>query len=179
MWKFLLPFAAFVALVVLFAFGLKPSRDIHALPSPLIGKTAPLFTLSDVLDPNRKVSNTALQGQVYVLNVWGTWCVACREEQEALLAISRQHVVPIIGLDYMDERDKAKQWLEQYGNPYTAVAFDADNRIAIEWGVYGAPETFLVDAQGRVVFKFITPMTQDVWEREFLPRIAAARRARA
>jgi cytochrome c biogenesis protein CcmG/thiol:disulfide interchange protein DsbE len=176
MWKFLLPFAAFVALAVLFAFGLNPNRDIHALPSPLIGKPAPVFTLTDVLDPARSVSNTALKGQVYLLNVWGTWCVACRQEQEALLAIAKQHVVPIIGLDYMDDREKAKQWLQQLGNPYQAVAFDTDGRTAIDWGVYGAPETFLVDTAGRVVFKFISPMTADVWQREFLPRIAAAQR---
>ena len=90
MWKFLLPFAAFIALAVLFAFGLNPNRDIHALPSPLIGKPAPVFALTDVIDPTRIVSNAALKGQMYVLNVWGTWCVACREEHEALLAISQQ-----------------------------------------------------------------------------------------
>jgi cytochrome c biogenesis protein CcmG/thiol:disulfide interchange protein DsbE len=176
MWKFLLPFAAFVALAVLFAFGLNPSRDIHALPSPLIGKAAPAYMLSDVLDPARVDSNADLKGQVYVLNVWATWCVACREEHEALLAISQQHVVPLIGLDWKDQRDRAKQWLEQLGNPYQAVAFDADGRAAINWGVYGAPETYLVDAQGRVIFKYISPLTQEVWVREFLPRIAAARR---
>jgi len=175
MWKFLLPFAAFVALVVLFAFGLNPHRDIHELPSPLIGKSAPPFTLTDVLDPTRTVSTATLQGQVYVLNVWATWCVACREEQEELLAIARQHVVPIIGLDYRDNQDKAKLWLTQLGNPYAAVPFDGDGRTAIEWGVYGAPETYLVDAQGRIVYKFISPLTQEVWEKEFLPRIAAAR----
>ena len=179
MWKFALPAAAFVALVVLFAFGLNPKRDIHALPSPLIGKPAPLFSLGDVLDPAHTVSNGALKGQVYVLNVWGTWCVACREEHEALLAIAQQRVVPIIGLDYMDEREKAKQWLTQLGNPYQAVAFDTDGRTAIDWGVYGAPETFLVDGQGRVVYKFISPMTAEVWENEFLPRIQAARRGGA
>jgi len=179
MWKFLLPFAVFVALVVLFAFGLNPNRDIHALPSPLIGKPAPAFTLSDVLDPNRSVSNQSYKGQVYVLNVWGTWCEACRQEQQSLLAIAQQKVVPIIGLVYMDQRDKAKQWLDELGNPYTAVAFDADGRTAIDWGVYGAPETFLVDGQGRIIFKFISPMTAEVWQREFLPRIAAARRAGA
>jgi cytochrome c biogenesis protein CcmG, thiol:disulfide interchange protein DsbE len=176
MWKFLLPFAAFVGLVVLFAFGLNPSRDIHALPSPLIGKPAPEIALSDLLDPSRAVSNAALKGQVYVLNVWGTWCVACREEHEALLAISQQHVVPIIGLDWKDQRDRAQQWLQQLGNPYQAVAFDSDGRTGVNWGVYGAPETYLVDQQGRVIYKFISPMTQQVWEREFLPRIAAARR---
>jgi len=179
MWKFLLPCAAFIVLAVLFALGLNPNRDIHALPSPLIGKAAPVFTLSDVLEPNRIVSNADLKGQVYVLNVWGTWCVACRQEQQALLAIAQQHVVPIIGLDYMDERGKAQQWLRQLGNPYTAVAFDTDGRTAIDWGVYGAPETFLVDGNGRVLFKFISPMTAQVWEREFVPRIDAARRGGA
>jgi cytochrome c biogenesis protein CcmG/thiol:disulfide interchange protein DsbE len=179
MWKFLIPMAAFVALAVLFAFGLNPKRDIHALPSPLIGKVAPGLDLTDVMDPSRRVDTAALKGQVYVLNVWGTWCIACREEHEELLAISRQHVVPIIGLDYMDQRDKAKQWLTQLGNPYEAVGFDTDGRTAIDWGVYGAPETFLVDGRGQVIFKFISPMTAEVWEREFLPRIAAAQRSGA
>ena len=179
MWKFILPVAAFIALTVLFAFGLNPKRDIHALPSPLIGKSAPLFTLTDVEDPTRLVSNAELKGQVYLLNVWGTWCVNCREEHEMLLAIARQHLVPIIGLDYMDERAKAKQWLDQLGNPYAAVAFDTDGRTAIDWGVYGAPETFLVDGRGRVVYKFISAMTPEVWQHEFLPRIAAARRGGA
>jgi len=179
MWKFLLPFGAFVALVVLFAFGLNPHRDIHALPSPLIGKPAPAFTLTDVLDASRPVSNAVFKGQVYILNVWGTWCAACREEHEALLAIAQTHVVPMIGLVYMDDRDKAKQWLQQLGNPYQAVAFDTDGRTAIDWGVYGAPETFLVDGQGRVIYKFISPMTQQVWEQDFLPRIDAARRGGA
>src|SRR5580704_12414682 len=128
MWKFLLPFAAFVALVILFAFGLNPKRDIHELPSPLIGKAAPEFALTDVQDASRIVSNSTLKGQVYVLNVWATWCIACREEQEELLAIARQNVVPIIGLDYRDQRDKAMRWLEQLGNPYSAVAFDGDGR---------------------------------------------------
>jgi cytochrome c biogenesis protein CcmG/thiol:disulfide interchange protein DsbE len=175
MWKFLLPFAAFVALVVLFAFGLNPHRDIQMLPSPLIGKPAPAFTLTDVLDASRQVSSAGLKGQVYVLNVWGTWCYACRQEHQTLLAISREQVVPIIGLDYMDDRAKAKRWLEQLGNPYQAVAFDPDSRVAIDWGVYGAPETFLVNGDGKVIYKFISPMTEEVWRHEFLPRIAALR----
>jgi cytochrome c biogenesis protein CcmG/thiol:disulfide interchange protein DsbE len=179
MWKFLLPMAAFVALAVLFAFGLNPNRDIHALPSPLIGKPAPLFNLTDVMDPARTVSNAALKGQVYMLNVWGTWCYACRQEHQALLEIARQNVLPIVGLDYMDQREKAQQWLAQLGNPYSAVAFDTDGRTAIDWGVYGAPETFLVDGRGRVIYKFISPMTPEVWQHDFLPRIEAARRSGA
>lgn len=179
MWKFLLPAIAFIALAVLFAFGLNPNRDIHAIPSPLIGKPAPLFKLTDVNDPSRIVNNADLKGQVYVLNVWGTWCAACRQEHEELLAIAQQNVVPIIGLVYMDQREKAQQWLRQLGNPYAAVAFDTDGRTAIDWGVYGAPETFLVDGEGRVVFKFISPMTPDVWATEFLPRIEKARRGGA
>jgi cytochrome c biogenesis protein CcmG/thiol:disulfide interchange protein DsbE len=179
MWKFLLPFAAFVALAVLFVFGLNPKRDIHALPSPLIGKPAPQFALSDVLDANRVVSNSSMQGQVYVLNVWATWCIPCREEHESLLAISQTHLVPLIGLDWKDNRDRSRLWLEQLGNPYQAVAFDADGRAAIDWGVYGAPETYLVGKDGKVLFKFISPMTQQVWDEEFVPRIAAAQRSGA
>jgi len=184
MWKFLLPFAAFVVLVVLFAVGLNPNRDIHALPSPLIGKAAPRFSLTDVLDPNRPVSNESLKGQIYVLNVWGTWCVECRVEHPALLAIAKQHVVPIIGVDWSidhgpEERAKASHWLQQFGNPHPAVAFDEDGRAVIDWGVTGAPETFLVDGTGRIMYKFISPLTDEVWRREFLPRIAAARRAGA
>jgi cytochrome c biogenesis protein CcmG/thiol:disulfide interchange protein DsbE len=179
MWKFLVPIGLFAVLVVFFALGLNPSRDIRALPSPLIGKPAPIFTLTDVLDPGRTVSNASLQGQMYVVNVWGTWCGECRREHDALLDIAQQRVVPILGIDYMDERDKAQEWLRELGNPYTAVAFDKDERTAIEWGVYGAPETFLVDGHGRIVYKFISAMTLDVWQREFLPRIEAARRGGA
>jgi cytochrome c biogenesis protein CcmG, thiol:disulfide interchange protein DsbE len=179
MWKFVLPMAAFVALAVLFAFGLNPNRDIHALPSPLIGKPAPLFNLTDVMDPARTVSNGALKGQVYMLNVWGSWCYACRQEHAALLDIAQQRVVPIVGLDYMDQRDKAQQWLTQLGNPYSGVAFDSDGRTAIDWGVYGAPETYLVDGQGRIIYKYISPLTPEVWQHDFLPRIEAARRSGA
>ena len=179
MWKFLIPMAAFVGLVILFALGLNPNRDIRALPSPLIGKPAPAIELTDVMDPSRPVTNAAFQGQVYIVNVWGTWCEMCREEHDELLTIAQQKVVPIIGLVYLDKRDNAKQWLEQLGNPYAAVAFDNDGRTAIDWGVYGAPETFLVDGHGRIIYKFVSPMTPEVWEHEFLPRIEAARRAGA
>jgi cytochrome c biogenesis protein CcmG/thiol:disulfide interchange protein DsbE len=176
MWKFLGPLVAFAALVALFVVGLNPHRDIHALPSPLIGKPAPEFALTDVLEPTRTVSNKALKGQVYVFNVWATWCAGCRQEHDTLLAIAQQNAVPILGLDWNDERPKATQWLQQLGNPYQGVGFDDQGRVAIDWGVYGAPETFLVDGNGRVLFKHIAPLTMDVWQQEFLPRIAAARR---
>lgn len=179
MWKFLLPAVALLALAALFVVGLNPQRDIHALPSPLIGKPAPQFTLSDVLDPAHQVGNTAMQGQVYVFNVWATWCGGCRQEHETLLQIARQKVVPLIGLDWNDDRARATQWLAQLGNPYQQVGFDNEGRVAIDWGVYGAPETFLVDAQGRVLYKHIAPLTMDIWQQEFLPRIAAARRGGA
>ncbi|HEX3846730.1 MAG TPA: DsbE family thiol:disulfide interchange protein [Steroidobacteraceae bacterium] len=174
--KFLLPAVAFLALVALFVAGLNPKRDIHALPSPLIGKAAPQFALADVLDPARSVGNAAFKGQVYVLNVWGSWCEPCREEHPTLLAIAQTNLVPIIGLDYMDDRTKATSWLQRHGNPYQVVPFDKEGRTAIDWGVYGEPETFLVDRQGRIVFKYISPITQEVWDREFVPRIEAARR---
>jgi cytochrome c biogenesis protein CcmG/thiol:disulfide interchange protein DsbE len=179
MWKFLLPAVLFVALVVLFVLGLNPNRDIHALPSPLIGEAAPQFKLTDVLDPSHEVSNQSLQGQVYVFNVWATWCAGCRQEHETLLAIQQQNVVPIFGLDWNDDRAKATQWLKRLGNPYAQVAFDNEGRVAIDWGVYGAPETFLVDARGQILFKHIAPLTMEIWQQEFLPRIAAARRGGA
>jgi cytochrome c biogenesis protein CcmG/thiol:disulfide interchange protein DsbE len=177
MWKFLLPFAAFIALAVLFAFGLNPKRDIRALPSPLIGKTAPVFTLQDVNEPTRTFSNASLKGDVYLLNVWGTWCEACRQEHPYLLQIAQQKVLPIVGLVYMDKQPLAKEFLSQFGNPYDAVALDNDGRTAIDWGVTGAPETYLVDGTGKLIFKYVSPVTTAVWEREFLPRIAAARKS--
>lgn len=179
MWKFLLPAVLFAALAALFIVGLNPQRDIHALPSPLIGNPAPQFTLTDVLDPSRQVSSASLEGQVYVFNVWATWCAGCRQEHETLLAIAQQNVVPIVGLDWNDDRDRATRWLKQLGNPYTQVAFDNEGRVAIDWGVYGAPETFLVDTHGQVLFKHIAPLTMEIWQQEFLPRIAAARRGGA
>jgi cytochrome c biogenesis protein CcmG/thiol:disulfide interchange protein DsbE len=179
MWKFLIPAVLFAALVALFVVGLNPQRDIHAVPSPLIGKPAPQFTLTDVLDASRQVSNSQLQGQVYVFNVWATWCAACRQEHDTLLTIAKQNVVPIVGLDWNDDREKATRWLTQLGNPYNQAAYDNEGRVAIDWGVYGAPETFLIDAQGRIIFKQIAPLTLEIWQQEFLPRIAAARRGGA
>jgi cytochrome c biogenesis protein CcmG/thiol:disulfide interchange protein DsbE len=170
--RYLLPLGGLAVLVAFLFFGLQ--REPSIIPSPLIGKPAPQFSLPSVEDPARQVSNAAYRGRMYVLNVWGTWCVGCREEHSALLAIARTGVIPIVGLSWKDERPLAIQWLKELGNPYSECGFDADGRVAIDWGVYGAPETFLVDAQGNVIHKHIAPLTEEIWQRDFLPRIRAA-----
>jgi cytochrome c biogenesis protein CcmG/thiol:disulfide interchange protein DsbE len=175
MWRYLLPLGGLAVLVVFFFFGLQ--REPGTIPSPLIGKPAPSFSLPGVDNPGQSVSNADYRGRMYVLNVWGTWCVGCREEHAALLAIAHTSTVPIVGLDWKDERPLAIQWLKELGNPYTACAFDADGRVGIDWGVYGAPETFLVDANGVVIHKHIAPLTEEIWQRDFLPRIRAASKA--
>lgn len=167
MWRFLIPAVLFAALVTFFFLGL--NRDKETLPSPLIGKAAPAFALPQVQDASRTVGNAEFTGKPYVLNVWATWCVGCRQEHQALLEIAQRNEVPIIGLNWKDDREKALQWLQQLGNPYAENAFDGEGRVAIDWGVYGAPETFLVDARGRVIHKHIAPLTLEIWEREFVP----------
>ena len=173
--KFLVPLALFVALGLFLAVGL--FRDPSYVPSPLIGKPAPEFTLPSLQDATYPVSSRELIGQPWVLNVWGTWCGGCREEHDTLLAIARQKAVPIVGLNWKDDNAAAQQWLQQLGNPYAVVAEDREGRTAIDWGVYGAPETFLIGPDGVVLYKHIAPMTMEVWNTEFMPRIAAARSA--
>jgi cytochrome c biogenesis protein CcmG, thiol:disulfide interchange protein DsbE len=167
--RYLVPVLIFAGLVAFFAIGLK--RDPRYIPSPLIGKPAPAFELSTVEDPARKVSSRDFRGRMYVVNVWGTWCAGCREEHATLLEIARSNVVPIVGLNWKDELPLAQQWLQQLGNPYVTTGFDPEGRVGIDWGVYGAPETFLVDGNGVVQYKHIAPLTMEVWQREFLPRI--------
>jgi cytochrome c biogenesis protein CcmG/thiol:disulfide interchange protein DsbE len=167
--KFLVPFAVFAVLVGFFFIGLQ--RDPREIPSPLIGKPAPQFALEDLTDPSRKVTNADFAGRMYVFNVWGTWCPECRAEHGSLMAISRNSPVPIVGLNWKDDRVQALRWLQQLGDPYEVVAFDPEGQVAIDWGVYGAPESFLVSADGTILFKRIGPMNLDVWQREFLPII--------
>ena len=172
MWKFIVPFGLFALLGVFLYVGLH--RDPSYVPSPLIGKPAPEFTLPSLQDPAYPVSSKDLAGRPWVLNVWGTWCAGCRQEHPVLLQIARSTSVPIIGLDWKDDATEAQRWLAELGNPYAAVAFDSEGRVAIDWGVYGAPETFLIGADGKVLYKHIAPMTLEVWAREFEPRIQAA-----
>lgn len=172
MWRYLVPIGLFAALIAFFSVSL--NRDKETLPSPLIGKPAPAFALPNLEDPARQVASSDFAGKPYVLNVWGTWCVGCRQEHEALLAIEQRGEVPIVGLNWKDDRAQAQLWLKELGNPYSVVASDDEGRVAIDWGVYGAPETFLVDAQGRVIYKHIAPLTMEIWEREFVPLLAQA-----
>jgi cytochrome c biogenesis protein CcmG/thiol:disulfide interchange protein DsbE len=171
--RFIVPLLLFAALGAFLFVGLY--RDPRYVPSPLIGKPAPEFTLPSLQDPNYPVASRELLGQAWVLNVWGTWCSGCRQEHDTLLAIAAQRSVPIVGLNWKDDNGAAQQWLAQLGNPYAVIAEDREGRTAIDWGVYGAPETFLIGPDGIVLYKHIAPMTMEVWNQEFMPRIRAAR----
>lgn len=168
--RFVLPAIVFAGLVVFFFIGLRLNPG--EIQSPLVGKAAPAFTLESLGDPARQVGSTDFAGRPWLLNVWATWCAGCRDEHEALMAITRQNRLPMVGLNWRDDRALALRWLDQLGNPYVAVAFDHDGRTAIDWGVYGAPETFLIGADGTVLRKHIGAITMEAWEREFVPLLA-------
>ena len=170
--KFIIPLVLCLLLGLALFRGL--SLDPRVVPSPLIGKPAPEFTLPSLQDAAYPVSSKELLGRPWELNVWGTWCGGCRQEHGTLIAIARTNVVPMIGLNWKDDNAAAQEWLRALGNPYAAVAEDSEGRVAIDWGVYGAPETFLIGPDGTVLFKHIAPMTMEVWTQEFLPRIQAA-----
>ena len=167
--KALIPLAIFIGLVAFLAIGLtlKP-REI---PSPLIDKPAPAFSLPQLQQPEAQLKLADMQGKVWLLNVWASWCVACREEHPVLIDFATRGVLPIIGLNYKDKRDDALGWLRQFGDPYTLSIVDADGRVGIDYGVYGVPETFLIDSKGRIRHKHIGPLTPEVLETELLPRI--------
>lgn len=169
MWRYLIPVVLFIALIAFFFVGL--GRDKAILPSPLIGKPAPQFELPRLDDPSQTIANRQFAGQAYVVNVWATWCVGCRQEHEALLEIARRSEVPVLGLNWKDDMQLARSWLRELGDPYVVSAYDAEGRVAIDWGVYGAPETFLIDASGTVIHKHVAPITMEIWERDFLPLI--------
>ena len=175
--RFVLPLAGFAVLAVVLGIAVKHAPQKGTIASPLIGKPAPEFSLPSLADPAQQVSSASLRGHWYLLNVWGTWCYECRAEHETLLEVRDAHVLPLIGLDWKDDDEHAHEWLTQLGNPYQAVALDHSGRTAIDWGVYGAPETFLVDPQGIVVYKYVGPLTHDVWTREILPRLPAPQAA--
>jgi cytochrome c biogenesis protein CcmG, thiol:disulfide interchange protein DsbE len=177
--RFLLPLGIFALLAVVLAIGIKHSPEKGTIPSPLIGKEAPQFALPVLTDTNRTLRSSDLKGRWYVFNVWGTWCGGCRQEHNVLLQIQKTALVPVIGLDWRDEDAQAMQWLSELGNPYEVVAVDREGRTAIDYGVYGAPETFLIDPQGVVVYKYIGPLTAEAWQAEFVPRLPPHRDARS
>ena len=169
--RFLLPLGGFVLLAIVLGIGVKHSPDNGIIKSPLIGKPVPTFNLPDLQDPNKQLSSGDLKGRWYVVNVWGTWCPTCHEEHPWLLQYQKEGVVPIIGIDWNDQDDAALQYLSERGNPYSNVIVDRDGRTAINLGVYAAPESFLVNPDGVIVYKIAGALTREVWEREILARI--------
>jgi cytochrome c biogenesis protein CcmG/thiol:disulfide interchange protein DsbE len=169
--RFMVPLLLFVLLVALLYRGL--SLDPKIVPSPLIGKPMPVFSLPQLENPAATLGDRDLRGKVSVLNVWATWCVSCRAEHAVLMELAKTGKVNLYGLDYKDERDSAESWLAQLGNPYIANAFDQNGRVGIDWGVYGTPETFIMDRQGIIRHKHIGPLTREVLTSEILPLIAA------
>lgn len=167
--KYIIPLVIFVALGLLLAYGLK--LDPRMIPSPLIGKSLPAFSLTTVADPARKVSRDDLHGRVYLLNVWASWCVACRQEHPFLNELTSRKAVTIIGLNYKDQREDALQWIGRLGNPYELSLSDQDGRLGIDLGVYGVPETFVIDKQGVIRYKQIGPLTPEAWEQKLAPLI--------
>lgn len=167
--KYIVPLIIFAVLGLLLAYGL--NLDPRKIPSPLIGKPLPAFSLATVADPARKVGRDDLLGRVYLLNVWASWCVACRQEHPFLNELARNKAVSIIGLNYKDKREDALGWLGSLGNPYELSLADNDGRLGIDLGVYGVPETFVIDKQGVIRYKQIGPITPEVWEQKLAPLI--------
>jgi cytochrome c biogenesis protein CcmG/thiol:disulfide interchange protein DsbE len=167
--KLLIPLAVFIALCAFLFVGLW--RDPREIPSPLIDKPAPAFKLAELHQPALKLGTDDLKGQVWLLNVWASWCVSCREEHPLLVALGKEKIVPIIGLNYKDEPVAGKGWLSQNGDPYTTSVVDRDGRVGIDWGVYGVPETFVVDKQGIIRYKQIGPVTQQALQDTILPLV--------
>ena len=173
--RFLLPLVAFIALVVFLGRGL--TLDPREVPSPLIGKQAPVFRLTELLEPGKTISDRDMLGQVWLLNVWASWCVSCREEHPVLMDMAKLNVVPIVGLNYKDLRKNGIGRLSLSGDPYLVSAFDSDGRVGIDFGVYGVPETFVIDKYGVIRYKQIGPLTSKIISNKLLPLIQELNRA--
>ena len=167
MTRFAIPLILFILLVAFLALGLR--HDPHEVPSPLINKAAPAFQLPQLTDPTQKFSAQDMRGKVWLLNVWASWCVTCRDEHPLLLQYARSGALPIYGLNYKDKREDALSWLEELGDPYVLSVSDTDGRVGIDYGVYGAPETYLIDRDGVIRFKQVGPVTSDIWQKTILP----------
>jgi len=169
MMKFLLPLAAFLVLVVFLAVGLR--LDPREVPSPLVGKPAPAFEVPELAAPDKRFAAKDMLGKVWLLNVWASWCVSCRQEHPLLVELSNAGIVPIVGLDYKDQRADGLGWLKQHGDPYVLSAFDGDGRVGINYGVYGVPETYVIDKAGTIRYKQIGPITPEVLDKKILPLV--------
>ena len=167
--RYLIPLILFGVLVAFLAIGL--GRDPHEVPSPLINKAAPSFKLAQLKDPSKSFSADEMRGRVWLLNVWASWCISCRDEHPLLIEYARAGAVPIYGLNYKDRPEDALGWLQELGDPYVLSVSDLDGRVGIDYGVYGAPETYLIDQQGVIRFKQIGPVTPDVWTKNILPLV--------
>ena len=170
MLKYIIPLILFIVLAIFLAVGLKlkPSE----IPSPLLNKPAPAFSAPRLTAPSEKLSPADLKGKVWLFNVWASWCVSCREEHPVLNEFAKQQAVIIVGLNYKDDPEAAKQWLATLGNPYNDSVMDQDGRIGIDWGVYGVPETFVIDKHGVVRYKHTGPVTAEDVQNKLLPFIA-------
>ena len=167
--RFLLPLGIFIVLVVFLAIGL--NRDPREVPSPLINKPAPAFDLPQLHRPEARFAPKDLQGKVWLLNVWASWCVSCRQEHPLLVELAKSGLVPIYGLNYKDKQEDALRWLKQFGDPYALSIVDAEGRVGIDYGVYGVPETYVIDKAGVIRFKQIGPVTQEALEKTILPLV--------
>lgn len=168
------PLALFLGLLALLASGL--GRDPEVLPSPLVGRAAPAFTLARLDAPAQHFGPEAMRGQVWLLNVWASWCTSCRKEHPALMDLARSGLLPIVGLDYADAPEDGQRWLAEHGNPYAVVVQDPEGRTGIDYGVYGVPETYVIDRGGVIRFKHTGPLTPQLIEQRLLPLIKELQR---
>jgi len=169
MMRYLIPLIAFIVLAAFLLVGL--TLNPRQVPSPLIDKPAPIFQLNHLHEPDRLMASNDNLGKVWLLNVWASWCVACRDEHPLLVQLANSGIVPIYGLNYKDERNTALQWLKRYGDPYTISIVDPDGRVGIDYGVYGVPETYVIDKKGIVRHKQIGPVTVDSLQKTIIPLI--------
>ena len=167
--RFLIPFGLFIVVVGFLAVGL--TLNPRELPSPLVGKAAPEFSLPQLHDPGKVISSNDLKGKVWLLNFWASWCGGCKEEHPVLIRIAQSGEVPIYGMDYKDQRSEALAWLREWGNPYPVVAVDEAGRVGINYGVYGVPETYVIDKAGVIRYKQIGPIREDILEKKILPLV--------
>ena len=173
--KFLIPFLVFVVLVGFLAVGL--TRDPREIPSPMVNKPAPAFRVPQLADADKTFSPEDLKGQVWMFNVWASWCVACREEHPVLIEFSKSGLAPLIGLNYKDPRSDALAMLRRDGDPYVLSAFDSNGKVGIDYGVYGVPETYVIDKQGIIRYKHIGPISREALNKTIVPLITELKKS--